>query len=176
MLLDILIVLPLLFGAWKGFSKGFIMEVTLLLAFVFGIVGSFALLDAFLNFIKPYFGDEMSPYIPYIGFLLLFIGIVVGVYCLGKVIQKTFRALMLGPFDRIAGALLGTMKWLFGLSVLLWLTTEMGIIIPKDAAEEAVLYPILKKVAPVVIDYSSGILPFARGLIESINELLASAA
>lgn len=172
--IDIIILIPLLFGAYKGFTKGFVMEITTLLAFVLGIIGGFTLLDAFLVYVKPYFGDEMSPYIPYIGFLLLFVGIVLIVYLLGKFVQKSLKVVMLSPFDHVAGAILGVLKWVFGLSVLLWLSNEIGIIIPKEAEDEALLFPILKEVAPVVIDYSSALLPFTKGLIESINELLGS--
>ena len=113
-LLDIIILVPLLWGAYKGFTKGFVMEIVSLLAFVVAILVAFKTLHLGIELIRPYISAES--FLPLISFVIIFIGVVLLINLAGKLIKKFLDITLLGKVDDIAGAVLGAFKWAFGLS------------------------------------------------------------
>ena len=171
--LDIVILIPILFGAYHGFRKGFLMEVVSLLAFVLAIIGGFKLLHTGMELLDQHF--EISGHIlPYVSFILIFILIVVGLNLLGKLLKKVLDMTLLGSVDSLAGMILGTLKWAFGISLLLWLTAYVGLFLPEHIIDDSVLYYYVEPIAPITVDYISTILPFANGLFDAIEDFIAT--
>lgn len=173
--IDIVIIIPILFGAYHGFRKGFLMEIISLLAFILAIIGGFKLLHLGMEFIDKYF-EINGNLLPYIAFLVIFILIIVGLTLLGKMFKKILDLTLLGSVDSLAGSILGCLKWAFGISVLLWLTSYIGLFLPQDTIEGSVLYSYVEPIAPVTIDYVSTIFPFASDLFEVIEKFIAPEA
>lgn len=147
------------------------MEIVALLALVLGIIGAFKLLHVGMNKLDQYF-DISGQLLPYVSFIVLFIVIIVLVNLLGRTVKRVLDMTLLGGFDRFAGALLGVLKWSFGMSLLLWLTVSFNVKLSEDVMESSVLYPYIETLAPTVIDLSANVLPFAGDLIKSIEEFL----
>jgi len=147
------------------------MEIVSLLAFVLAIIGGFKLLHSGMEFLDQHF-EINSNLLPYIAFLLIFILIVVGLNLLGKILKKALDLTLLGSVDSLAGLILGTLKWAFGISVILWLTSYVGLLLPNLYTEDSILYSYIEPIAPVTVDYISTILPFANDLFEMIEDLI----
>lgn len=169
-LLDIIILVPLLWGAYKGFTKGFVMEIVSLLAFVLAILIAFKTLHIGIELIRPHLDAES--FLPVISFVLIFISVVLLVNLIGKLIKKFLNISLLGKVDDIAGAILGALKWAFGLSTILWLMNQAQIVVPNDVVEDSVIFPYLVKYGPMLINSFSAVIPFGQGLVDAINDLL----
>lgn len=91
---------------------------------------------------------------------------------LGKALKKIIDLTLLGAVDNIAGALLSAVKWVFGISVVLWLTSTFDIGIPEQWEEESLLYSYILPFAPAVVDFFSAVVPFAHDLFDTVKELL----
>jgi membrane protein required for colicin V production len=170
-ILDIIIIIILLVGAYRGFKKGLLKSFVAVIAFILAIIGSFKLLHLAIGMLVPLFGD-LNGMIPYVSFVLLFISIILLVTLIGNAVKKVLDLTLLGNFDNIAGAFLGLLKWAFGLSILLWLTVTVGIDIPDHLEKNAVVYPYLLSFGPKVVNHASAIMPFASDLLHSIQGLL----
>lgn len=106
---DILILVPLSFGAFMGFKKGFIIEATSVLALLFGIYGAIG----FSNFTEKMLNEKTgstSSAMPVLAFILTFLAIVVAIYFLGKLLEGVVKITMMGIFNRIAGLIFGILK------------------------------------------------------------------
>lgn len=147
------------------------MEIVAVLALLLGIFGAFKLLHLGMDFLDKHF-EISGKFLPYISFILLFIGIVILVNLLGRSIKKVADMAFLGGFDKIAGALIGLIKWAFGMSVLVWLTESFNIGPSEEMTEGARIYPFIEVMAPQVLNFIGGLVPFANDLIESIESLL----
>ena len=79
--LDILLVLPLIIGAWRGFKKGLIIELFTLLALLVGIYAGIHFSDFVAGILKNNLGMT-SEYVPVIAFTITFLGVGAGVYFL----------------------------------------------------------------------------------------------
>ena len=171
--LDIILLIPLIFGAVLGFRKGLLLEIVGILAFVLGIIGGFKLMELGMSYLDDYF-EDFDHLLPFISFLIIFLAILLLVNLLGKTVKKVIDFTLLGGVDSFAGAIVGIAKWAIGLSIVLWLTTEFGIELPGEN-DELVIYPYLKELGPNLIKSFSVVLPFAEEMIESIKELIAPA-
>jgi membrane protein required for colicin V production len=171
--LDIILLIPLVFGAVLGFRKGLLLEIFGVLAFVLAIIGGFKLMETGMVYLSEYF-EDFDQLLPFISFLVIFLAIIILVNMLGKLLKKMIDLTLLGGFDKFAGAILGLVKWAIGVSILLWLVNNFGIELPGQE-EELVLYPFLTELGPKLIASLDVVLPFAQEMLDSIKELLSPA-
>ena len=154
-----------------GFRKGLLLEIVGILAFVLGIIGGFKLMELGMTYLDGYF-EDFDHLLPFISFLIIFLGILLLVNLLGKAVKKVMDMTLLGGVDKFAGAVVGVAKWAIGLSIVLWLTTEFGIELPGEN-QDLVLYRYLRELGPNLIKSMSVVLPFAEEMIDSIRELIS---
>ena len=147
------------------------MEIVSILAFIIAIIGGFKLLHEGIEFLQVHF-HLSGKLLPYLSFLIIFIGIIILMNILGKVLKKVIDMTLLGGFDNVAGGLMGVFKWAFGLSVLIWIFNYFEINIVETYADEASVYPLIASFAPKVVEYISVILPFASDLFSSVETIV----
>ncbi len=141
--LDIILLVPLLWGMIRGFLRGFILQLATIAAYLLGIMGAahFSAFTAdYLN-VHWHWNPNHSGLIV---FALLFIGIVVAVFFLGRVMSKAVKAGGLGIVDKLTGMVLGGMKFFLITGSLLFLVSQVSgtfAIIPKQYLEASVLAP-----------------------------------
>ena len=70
--LDIILIIPIAFGAWKGFKKGLIIELFTLLALLVGIYSAIHFSDYMVEVVESNFNTQ-AKYTPIIAFALTFI-------------------------------------------------------------------------------------------------------
>ncbi len=140
--LDILIIIPLLIGAWRGFKKGFIIELFTLLGLLVGIYCGIHFSDFMSDVLKNSLGMT-SKYLPAISFTLTFLLVGAMVYFGGKMLEKAIKLVALGMINKIAGLVFGLTKILFLLSAIIVIFEsydEHGDFIPEDLKSESLLY------------------------------------
>jgi membrane protein required for colicin V production len=155
---DIILLVLLAIGGYRGFKQGLIVSLIAILAFVLAIVGGFELLHIGMRYLESAY-DGFGWLLPVVAFLIIFILIVVVVNLLGRAVKKLIDWTPLGWFDGIAGAALGILKWALGLSILIWFVETAGISIPHTDDGEAVIYTLVAGVAPAVWDWLTDLLP-----------------
>jgi membrane protein required for colicin V production len=147
--LDIILAVPLLWAVYRGFTKGFIIEVASLIAIVLGIYGavhfSYFISDAL---------KLKSEYASLISFAVTFLIIVVIVFLLAKMLEKSVNLLALGLVNKLAGAFFGMLKVAFIISVVLILINKIDSktgIIPEKTKQGSLLFVPVSSIAPFVI-------------------------
>ena len=151
--IDILIIIPVLWGFWRGFMKGVVMEVATLVAFFLGVWGGMKFSDLIAGYIREWFTTE-SPYVPLIAFGLVFVAILIAVFSLARFIDKSMEKSPLTIFNKLAGGAFGGFKFLLILSVLFFVVdaVEKSVtVIPPDIKDNSLLYRPVASVAPKVI-------------------------
>ncbi|MFM7636996.1 MAG: CvpA family protein [Crocinitomicaceae bacterium] len=140
--LDIIIAIPLVYGAYKGFRNGFIMEIFTILALFVGLYAAFTFSDQLTRMFVDTQNEEPE-YLPPLIFIVLLIGVGFGVYFAGKALEKVIKAAMLSTPNRIAGGIIGTAKFLYFTGSMLMFTTSMDKdekFISSDTKENSLLY------------------------------------
>ena len=169
--LDVILLIILLIGAFRGFQKGLFIEVIGIAALVIAVIGGFKLLHTGIAFLNTHFGN-FSHLVPYIAFILIFLIILVLINLLGRTIKKALDLTLLGSLDNFAGALLGVLKWGIAVSILLWLTHLVGFRIPEETQQASFIYPYIEPLGPKTIAVISSFIPFTGDLIAAIKDLI----
>jgi membrane protein required for colicin V production len=156
--IDIIILLPLLYGAYKGFRRGFIVEIVSIAAFVISVVIAFKFLNESTGFVSKYISNSLTArLIPYISFAVLFLPLVFLINKLGWLLRSSTKASLLGNFDSIIGAAIGLLTWAFGVSIVFWLISSVGIKIAENQIDKSLIYPIIAPVAPKIISLATDV-------------------
>ncbi|MBI9033387.1 MAG: CvpA family protein [Bacteroidales bacterium] len=154
-LFDIIVAIPLVYLAYKGFSKGFIIEVSTLVGLVMGVYAALHFSHYISNFIM-YKLEFYDRNIPFISLLITFIITVMLVIWLGRIVEKLFDILALGIFDKLAGAIFGLAKGALVVGVLIFVMQQMSLeekFISKESKEKSMLYQPLSSIVPGILKY-----------------------
>ena len=166
-LLDILILIPLLWGALHGYRKGLLIEIIGIAGLVIAMILGFKFLGLGMEVLTPYFSDGTAKRIlPYIGFSAVFFPTIFLLNQFGYRIRRSLRYSILGTFDSFAGAMVGIFTWVFGISVFFWLVNMIGVKIPEHRTNDTWLYPLVIPVAPNVITKALTLMPEGSELIK----------
>ncbi|TAL60649.1 MAG: CvpA family protein [Bacteroidetes bacterium] len=151
--IDIIFLVPLLWGLYKGFSKGLIIEAASIIALGLAVWGGIKFSDFLTGYMREHF-EWTTKYLPVIAFATLFLGILIGVYAIARLIERLVKAVSLGFVNKLAGGLFGMLKFGLILSVIIFVLNaiEKNIqIIPSEVKQKSLLYEPIGKIAPIII-------------------------
>jgi membrane protein required for colicin V production len=171
---DFVLLLILGVAGFRGYQRGFVVSLLSIVAFWVALVLAFMFLDWGVQFLDQLI-DGFTGILPYLAFILIFASVAVGINILGKVLKKTLDLTLLGKFDNLAGGILAVLTWAFGISVVVWLSHNVGMEVPDGWAKGSIIYQKIEPVAPAVIDVFSEYMPFIKHLFKSIADRLSPA-
>jgi len=151
--IDILLCIPLLWGLYKGFTKGLVIEAATLVAFGLGVWCGITFSDYIAQKMTESFGWH-SPYLPIISFAFVFLLIIAFVFLVAKMIQKMVDGVALSAINKIGGAVFGGLKFALMMSVIIFMIDaieESYPMISFKTKEESLLYRPVGKIAPTLI-------------------------
>lgn len=116
--LDIVLIIPILIGAWLGFRNGFILTITTLIAFALAIYAGLWFSDTVSGWILSLM-SRPNEYVPLISFSICFLAVCALVFFIGKWLHRLARIVLLGSLDKIIGGLFGLVQFTLIVSVLM---------------------------------------------------------
>ncbi len=148
--IDILILIPLAWFGYKGFSNGLIRELASIIALVAGLYASFK----FSDWVAVWINNEKIPHEVY--FAITFLAVLILVFMAGRMVEK-FVKLMIPEFvNNLAGALFGAAKVLVIFSALLFFINSIDskeVLVTPKAKQESFLYQYVQPVVPTLKGY-----------------------
>jgi len=153
--LDVALALPLLFGVYRGFTRGLIISVASLLALLLGVYAAIKFSSYFGGYIDNWFHPDPK-HLKVLSFALTFLLVVIIVRLIGWGLDKLVKAVALGFVNRLLGVVFNVMTWAFLLSVLISIADSSEYtknIINEKHKDESVLYKPLSRLAPMVFPY-----------------------
>ncbi|MCH1384694.1 MAG: CvpA family protein [Flavobacteriaceae bacterium] len=158
----------ILFGAFKGFRKGVIVELASLLALVLGIYGAIQFSGFVADQLVIYI-DWDKRYVDLAAFGLTSVAIILGVSLLGKILTSLAKLVMLNGINRMLGLLFGGMKLaVFSGVILIFLMKANALFgfIPTEIIEQSLLCDSLLGLGEWIFDY----VPEGKAQIDGLLE------
>ena len=115
--IDIAVAIPLLWGAYKGFTKGLIIELASIIALILGGYVGMHFSEVTSEYLNKVITIEES-FMPIVSFAVTFVVIVLGVYILAKVLEKVINLVALKLINKISGSVFGVLKAAFIVSLI----------------------------------------------------------
>jgi membrane protein required for colicin V production len=144
---DIVALALLAWGAYKGFTKGFLSSLASLVALIAGIYAAWFFSGFARNFLLDNFeikGELLGPS----AFAITFLAVVIAISLLGGILSKIAEMASLDMVNRITGAAFGVLKGAVLVSTLLYIMTSLA---PKDWNSSKVYHEsvVCRPVAPI---------------------------
>ncbi len=167
--LDYLIAVFLVLGAVRGAMKGFAVSATSFIALYVALFVGFRLMHRAASFWAEQF-DLQTAWLPFLGFMTVFVLVLIGILLLGKLLDRFFKVVALGLLNRLAGAVFGILQLGFAVGLLLWLVDQVQLIDP-NTKYESLLYGHTTAYTQRLIDWGTAALPIAGDILGEIDGL-----
>ncbi len=142
--LDIIIAVPLIWGAYKGFQRGLIFEVAMIIGLILGFYLAFKFSGLFAGVARKIFNNETI--LPYFTFFLVFALVILLMVLLAKFFEGILKITNLNFFNKITGAVFGLIKSGLIMSIILTvfrpIDEKMAIIKPEIKAASLLYSPV----------------------------------
>ncbi|HKK44788.1 MAG TPA: CvpA family protein [Balneolaceae bacterium] len=169
-LLDILILLPIAYFCYRGFTNGLIKEVLSIVGIILAVFLTFQFMDPVSAAIRPLFAEKAS-FIPFISGIIIFVGTLAIVNLIAYLSKKILQTIKLNFINRLAGLGFGFLK--SGIIVSAILLILAGFNIPsKQARNESVTYSYVIYLAPWAYDSVAAVYPGAEDFSTTIRKTL----
>lgn len=151
--LDFIFIALLLYAAWKGFKRGFVIELFTFLALFLGLYAGIH----FSDFVSNVFREHLSvttEYLPAISFTVIFLAVGAMIYFGGKAVEKLIKIIQLSLINKILGFFFSSLKMIFlmGAGILIIESyNEKEEFISEETKTKSLLFYPLKKVVTISI-------------------------
>ena len=167
MIFDVIFALFILYGFYKGFSKGlinsFMAIFTYLLGFSIALKCSFPLLQK----ITQHF--NINPKLaPIFSFILAFSLVVLVCQFILFFVEKALKATNLNFLNKQLGALVWTILIVLIFSVIVWII-DGSQLWTEATKKNSIVYPFLSKIAPTTILFLKNTLPYLKEVFEKLE-------
>ena len=152
-LLDAMLVLPIVLMAISGYNHGFIKELASLAALVLGVYFAVYFSDVVAGFLISNFKISHR-YVFILSFLITFIGVVLLVSMIGKMLDNIASLAALGFVNKIFGLVFGLCKGILIMSIFLVIFNMIdtkGHILKDENKKGSLLYQPLFQIAPLIL-------------------------
>lgn len=154
--IDIVILIPLVFALIKGFRKGLIQELATLAGLIIGIYAA----NEFSEIVNEWIIEFFNVNYALLAFGVTFTIVLVGLYFLGKLVEKLVKLVAMGWLNKIGGAVFSLSKWAAILSIVILIIDKVNrsySFIEPSKLDGSILYNPIK-------DFTPTILPFVEDL------------
>ena len=167
MMIDVAFFIVMIIAVFKGFSKGIVVGVFSLIAFIIGLAAALKLSALVARHLQDASGIT-ARWMPLVAFSLVFIVVVILVNLGARIIKKTVSLAMLGWLDRLAGIFLYVIIYTIIFSVLLFFAAKAAFLKPETIRGSKV-YDFVAPWGPAVIDHLGKIIPVFKDLFTQLQ-------
>jgi membrane protein required for colicin V production len=174
MIIDIIYVVLIAIAIFKGFSKGLIVALFSMVAYIIGLAAALKLSVVVAGWLADS-GKVTSKWLPLLSFIIVFIGVVLLVRLGAALIQKTFQVAMLGWLNRIGGAVFYIIFYTIVFSVFLFFAESMRLV-SIETVESSITYNFVQPWGPMVINNFGKIIPLFEDMFAELQEFFGRIA
>lgn len=167
MLIDLIFLILIVFAIFKGISRGFIVAVFSLLAFIIGLAAALKLSAV----VAVHLHEKMhvgGSWLPFLSFLIVFIAVVLLIRVGASLLKKVVSIAFLGWADSLAGIVLYAIMYLMAFSVILFFATRLGLISPAAQAASRT-YSFIEPFGPKVMSWLGKAVPFFSHMFSDLT-------
>lgn len=167
MIIDIAFLIIIVVAVFKGFTKGLIVAIFSLLAFIIGLAAALKLSVVVAHYLESSHGSA-AKWIPVLSFAIVFFTVALFVSLAAHVVKRVVGFTLLGWVDRLGGILFYLIIYTIIFSVFLFFVEKTGLINP-STIKASRFYEYVSPWGPQVIDHLGKIIPFFKDLFDQLQ-------
>ena len=163
-ILDIILLICFVPAIIQGIRKGFIAQAISIVSIIFGVWAS----ARFANMVSVWIGQYITAseqVLKVVAFALILIIVFLVLAALGKLIEATFKLVMLGWLNRLLGVIFALLKTglIVGLAIMAFDSINNTFkFVQESVMESSILYPPLKSLAYEICPYIKDMLTLTK--------------
>lgn len=168
-LLDLIILVPLLLFAFRGFKTGLVRELFGVAGLVLAVFFAFQYMGELSVYLRVQLETEIA-FVPYFSFGIIFLLVMLAIQILIYFVEGVLKITFLSLPNRLFGSAFGALKVGLVISVILLLFS--GFSLPEDEViTESVFYPYIINLAPETYNTVAKIYPGASNYLDAVQGL-----
>ena len=172
MVIDLLYLLTLGLGVYKGFRKGLIVALFSVLALMVGLAAAFKCSALTGRYIREHFSVP-GPILPTLSFLVTFLVAALLVRLIARLIEKSVQLVLLGWVNRLCGVVLYAALYTTIFSFVLFFA-EKSKLLKSSTTERSHTASFVRPWAPKTMELLGGVLPFLKGSYKELENFFES--
>lgn len=172
MIIDILFLIALVAAIVNGLRKGLIIAVFSIIGFVIGIAAALKLSTVVASWLEQS-TNIGAKWLPVLGFIAVFIAVVLLVRVGAKFIEGAVEFVMMGWLNKIGGVLLYVVLYTLLFSVFLFFTEQTGFF-SASAAEESVIYKWIAPWGSKTMNVIGNFIPWFKNMFADLQAFFAN--
>ncbi|UAY52319.1 CvpA family protein [Ferruginibacter albus] len=174
MLIDVIYIILIIIVAVKGYRNGLVVAAFSFAAIFIGMAAAIKLSAVVANRLAD--GNKSyEKWLPFVSYILVFIGAVFLVRLIGRLTQKTAEAVMLGFANRMAGALIYIVLYTLVFSIFLFYIEKIHLL-SSNTIQASKVYPYIKPIGPKAIDLIGDLIPIFKNLFKQLESFFEGVA
>jgi len=171
--IDILLAFFILWGAYKGWQKGFIVELISTMVFIFGVLLIFfAVTQLFMATDKAV--GEAPKLAKFASYFLLYMVSSLALNKMSRILQFKIDYSVFDSFDNFLAMLLGGIKYAIFLSIFLGLLNAAGLRLGDSITSDTKIYPLLLDFQVWLVKIGAILAPTIGEMNEYISRMLSA--
>jgi membrane protein required for colicin V production len=167
MFIDLIFLILMVMAIFKGISKGFIVAVFSLLAFIIGLAAALKLSAV----VAVHLHEKMNVsgyWLPFLAFLIVFVAVVFLVRFGASLVKKAVSIAFLGWADSLAGFVLYAVMYMMVFSVILFFATRIHLISAEMQAASHT-YSFIEPFGPKVMNLLGKAIPIFSHMFSDLS-------
>lgn len=167
MIIDIVFAILLVMAAIKGYRKGLILAVFSIAAFFVGLAAALKLSAVVAGYLSNTISVS-ARWLPFISFLVVFLGVVLLIHWGGKLLETSVQAVMLGWANRIGGILLFAVAYTLIFSIFLFYAQNLHLL-QAGSFRDSQTYGFIAPWGPKAIDGLGTVIPIFKNTFTELE-------
>ncbi|TAF35752.1 MAG: CvpA family protein [Cytophagales bacterium] len=164
---DLVFLAIIVFGAYRGYQKGLLVELISLIGFLFTVFFAFKLVQ--LGFSASKVSSKATAFFM---LSLFYLGVVIFVNWIGRLLAESLQYSVFDNLDNYVGTVLGLIKYVLALGVGLLLLNWAGFVDSSGGMGQTYFYGPILAVLEWFLEVFSNLTPLVMSTVQDLKDLL----
>jgi membrane protein required for colicin V production len=154
-------------AVFKGYSRGLIVAVFSLIAFIIGLIAAMKLSASVAVWLQDKTGTQTT-WMPFIAFILVMAVVMLLIRFGAKMLERAAEFVMFGWLNKLGGIFFYAIIYLMFFSIILFYAENMNIL-AEETIKNSKTYSFVAPWGPKIIDAIGAVIPVFKGLFDQLE-------
>lgn len=172
MLIDIILAALLVIACIRGYQRGLVIALFSVIAFIIGLAAALKFSTVVAHYLEGSV-NVSARWLPFIAFLIVFLGVVLLIRLGGKMIEKSLQLVLLGWLNKLGGILFFAALYIIIFSVFLFYAEKMHLVQPATI-QSSQTYSFIQPWGPKLINGFGDLIPWFKDMFSDLEKFFES--
>lgn len=170
MLIDVLLIILVLLGLYKGYRRGFIVAIFSVVAVIAGLVIAFKTFEWVAVWLQKQTALS-SQWMSFIAFVLVLVIVMIGIHFIANLLQQAIEMLWMGLLNKILGVVLYAFLYVSIGAIIIFYAAQVHIL-SNATIQTSKCYPVILEYVTILLHKAGLVVPFLEQSVHRLRNIL----